>query len=737
MGKGIISALLGLVSASAVAQQCMNPPLLTSSAPDISFTDKQVVILASDARIAGAEKGVFNGNVHILNTLAQIRADQAQVSAAGQQVSASGNIEFQHPQIDVLSDLIELDNAQSAFVMQDTRYRLNAANAQGQAAQITLSTAAGLALNDVTFSTCPLTQQDWLIKASTITVQPGNSFGEAINTRFYVGGVPVFYLPYFAFPVTSERQSGLLFPKLSSSSENGIDLAVPYYWNIAPNMDATISPRLLTSRGLMLTSELRYLQAQHSGQINVEYLPSDSGAQIDDARHFVRWQQRGHLHPAWTYQIDFNDISDANHIIDFGSDFYNRADTSLNRYLGVTYQGSHTRLDIELQDFTILGEQADNYRAMPRISTTTNLQLNDYWSFQLDTEITEFDNQNPAMHDATRWHLEPTLAFAYRNPWSEFDAQVSYLGSHYTQDITSLPADTLLAAQTDRHIGELKLNGAWFFERPQTLTGEGSLVTLEPRIQYLFTSFADQEQIGIYDTSPLLSTVDNLFRGRYFTGIDRITDNNQMTVAITSRLLTAAGEQRAAFSLGQIFYFADSEVLAIERDLSRSSLVADIDFRLSRRWFAKSQIQLASQSDKVERSSATLEYRRDANSLLQISQRYVRNLSNETINQLGVSAAYPLNQNWQWVGRWYVDREQNRTIETYTGLQYESCCWSIRLVAQRQLLNRYNLDGQRDTNQFDSGVSLQFSFKGLSNEQQNANMLRQGMFGYRQPYFTN
>jgi LPS-assembly protein len=111
-------------------------------------------------------------------------------------------------------------------------------------------------------------------------------------------------------------------------------------------------------------------------------------------------------------------------------------------------------------------------------------------------------------------------------------------------------------------------------------------------------------------------------------------------------------------------------------------------------------------------------------------------LSNETINQIGLSAAYPLSDRWQWVGRWYHDQEQNRTIETYTGLQYESCCWSIRLVAQRQLLNRYQLDGQRDINNFDSGVSLQFSFKGLSSNQQNANMLLDGMFGYRQPYFT-
>ena len=725
------------ISRTTQLAQCANPPLFNGVnartytqqiVPEVS----QIVVLAQQADIVNDEVASFAGNVDLLHPMARIGADQATVNNSGQQVLASGNIAFVNSQIQVKSNLIALDNDQNNFVMEDTLYRLNTINAQGEASQISIIQDQSLSLSDVTFTSCPMQSQDWLLKASRISVDEGDSFGQAFNTRFYVGGVPVFYLPYFAFPVTSERQSGLLFPTISSSSDNGLDITTPYYWNIAPNVDATLAPRLLTNRGLMLTSELRFLLPQNQGQINLEYLHKDD-KNPDEARYFLRWQQSGKLSDRLEYRIDFNDVNDANHVIDFGSDFYNRADTSLNRYFGLRYIMPNTVFNIELQDFTVLGEQTDNYRAMPRISSHSRFALSRLWRFDLNTELTHFTNQNPNLHDATRLHVTPSLTFKYHNSWSDYAAQLSYFATRYRQNVAE---DSPIARDVKRNISQLKINGHWHFERPQSLTGSGSIVTLEPQVQYLYTEFAEQSNIGIYDTAPLFNTVDNLFRGQSFTGLDRITDNNQLTIALASRFVNAQGMERASMSLGQIFYFSDSRVLARDSELNSSSLIADFDFRMSSRWFLKSQIQLASQTDKVERSSTTLEYRRDEYSLLQLNQRYVRNLSNETINQIGLSAAYPLSDRWQWVGRWYHDQEQNRTIETYTGLQYESCCWSIRLVAQRQLLNRYQLDGQRDINNFDSGVSLQFSFKGLSSNQQNANMLLDGMFGYRQPYFT-
>jgi len=397
----------------------------------------------------------------------------------------------------------------------------------------------------------------------------------------------------------------------------------------------------------------------------------------------------------------------------------------------------------------VLGEQTNNYRALPELSVSYTHAFNSRWQISVDSEMAYFTNTNKALPEASRFHLHPTIAYHENQDAFEFNAQLGLLSTYYEQNNLLDSTNTLdnnlqntfnglrvdsLAASKQRNIGQAKLYGALFFERPQTLTGKDSVVTLEPKIQYLYTSYADQSDIGLYDSAPLLNTVSGLFRGQEFTGLDRIVDNNQLTVAVSSRFLDTNNIQRASVSLGQIFYFADSEVLALERSNARSSVAAEFDLRLSNRWFADSQLQLASQTDKVERSSFSLEYRKDANSLVQLSQRYIRDLSNETINQLGLSATWPLNKNWQWAGRWYKDQELNRTIETYFGLEYESCCWALRVVGYRQLANRFALDNISTQAEFDSGAALQFRFKGISSHNNSTSMLRNGMFGYRQAY---
>ena len=731
--------------------QCYSPALVT--VPEYAITSSPidvVQVVADAANIVTNQTADFSGDVQIINQDTNIFAQQAQVNNNGLQVLATGDVSFISPQIKVLSEKIELDTQNAAFAMTSAQYQLGSLAGRGDAENIRLSAAEGIVLDEVSFTTCPLNNNDWAIKASEINLGQTGNLGQAYNTRFFVKGVPVMYLPYFAFPVTSARQSGLLFPKISSSSENGIDITQPYYFNLAANYDATVAPRLLTNRGLMLETELRHLNAASSSTIKLEYLPSDDETNGDE-RYFVRLQHQAQLSEHWFVDIDFNEISDANYIVDFGSDFFNRADTYVQQNLRLDYLSESLTASLRLADFTVLGEQTNNYRALPELTVSYSHPLNQQWLFNLDSEITYFTNTNNALPEASRFHVHPTIAYRENQDAFEFNAQLGLLSTYYEQhnlniDVADNALDSNmqntfnglrvenLAATKQRNIGQAKLFGALFFERPQTLTGANSIVTLEPKIQYLYTSFADQSDIGLYDSAPLLNTVSGLFRGQEFTGLDRIVDNNQLTVALSSRFLDANNIERASVSLGQIFYFADSKVLAEERSNARSSVAAEFDFRISSRWFVDSQLQLAAQTDKVERSSLSLEYRRDANSLVQLSQRYIRDLSNETINQLGVSATWPINKNWQWAGRWYKDQELNRTIESYFGLEYESCCWALRVVAYRQLANRFALDDISTQAEFDSGAALQFRFKGISSQNNSTSMLRNGMFGYRQAY---
>jgi LPS-assembly protein len=190
-------------------------------------------------------------------------------------------------------------------------------------------------------------------------------------------------------------------------------------------------------------------------------------------------------------------------------------------------------------------------------------------------------------------------------------------------------------------------------------------------------------------------------------------------------------------SVGQIFYLEDSELISSVREDNRSALAAEFDWQVNQRWFLHSDIQVETQTQKVERSSVATEYRIDDNKLLQVNHRYIRDLSGEEINQFGVTASWPINEKWHWVGRWYRDANLSRTTESFAGIQYESCCWALRFTYQRSLSNRFDAAGLRTTDEFDSGIGLQFIIKGIGSRRSNSDMLEQGMFGYRQPYVLN
>jgi LPS-assembly protein len=575
------------------------------------------------------------------------------------------------------------------------------------------------------------------MSASEILIGKDSPFGEAYNTKFYLGGIPVFWLPYFAFPVTAERQSGLLFPNIGSSSSTGPEYEQPFYWNIAPNYDATIAPRFMTNRGIQLKTEFRYLFEQNQGELQLEYMPKDTDTLTNDERYFYRYIHQGKISDNWNLNVDFSGISDDNYIVDLGSDYYNRADTHLYRQLGLSYYSSNLDFSIQVRDFDVVGDHPDVYRALPEMKLNYDTDLGEYIDFNLASEAAYFENKLDAKPNAFRVHIEPSLSIPYQRAWGELLAEVSLLQTYYEQELTEDTPVGQLEDSVSRTIGQGRLYGSLIFEKEELVLQEQYSLTIEPKVQYLYTSFEEQDNIGLYDTTPLLTTFDNLFRGREFTGLDRINDNNQFTFGATARLIDQQNREKLVLSVGQIFYLQDSKLISSVRDNNRSALAAEFDWQVNQRWFLHSDIQVATQTKKVERSSFATEYRIDDDKLIQVNHRFIRDLSGEEINQFGVSASWPINNKWHWVGRWYRDAELSRTTESFAGIQYESCCWAVRVTYQRNLSNRYDDVGLRTIDEFDSGVALQFVIKGIGSRKSNSDMLKQGMFGYRQPYVLN
>ncbi|WP_156896410.1 LPS-assembly protein LptD [Aestuariibacter salexigens] len=735
----VLILLIALASLHASAQQaddqpeqCLAPP--SRFDPALLMAKGEIKVNARRATIIQDESADFSGDVSIVSDSAQISAQRAQVAQAGKQLVAEGQVSYRDAQIQVSSESVRLDSEAQSLNMEQTEYRLTGFTGHGAAQRIVLSREQGLSLQDVSFTTCPINSTDWQIQASEISIEPGEIWGKARNTRFYIADVPVFYLPYFAFPVSPVRQTGFLFPQVSSSSATGIDYEQPFYWNIAPNYDATISPRVMTNRGIQLKTEFRYLTESHRGTINLEYLPDDRDSADRSNRYFYRFEHHGQLSDNWVLSADINGLSDDNYIVDLGSDFYNRADTHLYQTVAMSYYSNNLDVVMRVRDFEVIGEHADTYRTLPELQLDYVTSFANGLDFRVDSELAYFDNQIDGNPSALRIHFAPSLSLPYQRQWGEFLAEASLLSTYYHQrDIEGTP----LADEVARNLGRIKLYGGLNFEREADWFGEASTMTLEPKLQYLFTSYEDQTDIGLYDTTRLLNDYTGLFRGQEFTGLDRISDNNQVTLGVTSRILDAASREQFVFSVGQIFYLSDNKVLAANKADDRSALAAELDWRLHSKWFMHADIQVSTRTDKVERSSLSLEYRRDDKRLVQLNHRYVRDLSGEQIDQLGISASWPIAKNWQWVGRWYKDLSQQRTIESYTGIQYESCCWALRFVAQRHLSNRYDATGLQRTDEFDSGIALQFIFKGMGSSSSKRAMLEDGMFGYRQPYVLN
>ena len=709
------------------------PPLSVQKNQLLS-DENSIYVSADHAEIQQDTVAKFTGKVEITSQSAQIEAESALIDKNAQKLSAIGDIHFNSDQIMAKSRDVLLDMESGSLSLHDTQYQMTTFTGRGIAKTIDLGEEQGVFLEDLSFSTCPENSEDWNVQASSLELAPGETRGVVRNARFYLMDVPVFYLPYFSFPVTKLRETGLLYPKISSSGRYGVSYEQPYYWNIAPNLDATLSPRYLSDRGIQLKTELRYLTQKHAGQVNLEYLPNDDRDSKGADRYFYRLSHQSQFNKNWRMYVDYNGISDDNYIIDLGSEYYNRADTHLYQTLGVSYASENLLFNANVRDFAVIGDHPNSYRALPE------LRLN-YFSpkyagveFTLDSELAYFDTGKKSDPSASRFHIAPGVRLPYRSAWGEFLAEASVLNTFYQQKHID---NTNLKSNVSRSLFRGKLYGSLAFERPANWFGSKVTQTLEPKAQYLYTSYEDQSNIGLYDTTLLLNDFHGLFRGQEFTGLDRISDSNQLTLGVTTRILDEKEREQFSLSLGQIFYFDDNRVLEASKKDDRSAIAAELDWRISSKWVLHSEIQMGSSSGKVEKSSLSLDYKRADNKVLQISHRYVRDLSDERIDQIGLTASWPLNKNWHWVTRWYHDLKLHRSIENYTGIQYESCCWAIRLIAQRHLSNRFNTLGQQSQNQFDSGIALQFELKGMGNSSSSRTMLDGGLFGYRQPYFLN
>ncbi len=713
---------------------------------DVSPLDVNAInIWSNTSTIEKDQFAKFSGGVTLFKKDHTVVADEIEINQLTSLVNAKGNIHFQNQGVDVFASQLKASKELRATVLSDTSYQLANNPGHGQAGTIAITADGTLSLVDSSFTTCYGEVPDWLLQASEINISTADNHGEAYNARFKLFGVPVLYIPYFSFPVNNERKSGFLYPKISTSGRSGLTVELPYYWNIAPNMDATLTPRYMSKRGVQLLSEFRYLSGLQQGTFNIEYLNKDDELKNNnDDRYLARWQHVGTFSDNFRAYVDYTTISDDNYLVDINSEQYNSNDAYLYQVAELAYFKENWQTKILLQDFEVLGNHQTSYKTLPHIEFKSFQPL-PFLNGQFDiySEITRFQSDNSALPQADRYHIEAGTIFPYSTPAWFLNSEFKLLQTNYYQ--TRINTHHQLEKNVSRTLPKVRFHGGINFDRPMQFSKRDYTQTLEPQLQYLYIPDEEQSNIGLYDTTSLQDDYNGLFRDKRFSGLDRIAQANQYSWGLTSRILNPLSEEVFRMSLGRIVYLNNTnDELDSDQQITtdESALAAEVFMQINRHWQFSGDIQYNTKDNSTNKSQSTLDYFLDKNRSIQLNHRYTRNVSGTSLEQVSLLANFALNKDWQFVGRLTQDLQNKRSLESYAGLQYQSCCWAIRFAYHRHINS--NIDEQNvnheNRDEFDSGFMIQFVIKGLGGAQKPVTtdeMFNSSIFGYKRPYFLN
>ncbi|MEQ0826136.1 LPS assembly protein LptD [Enterobacter dykesii] len=744
--------------AADLASQCMlgvpsyNRPLVSGDTNSLPVT-----ITADSSKGTYPDNATFTGNVDINQGNSRLQADEVQLHQKQPEgaaepvrtVDALGNVHYDDNQI-----ILKGPKAWSNLNTKDTNvwkgdYQMVGRQGRGDA---DLMKQRGenryTILENGTFTSCLPGSNTWSVVGSEVIHDREEQVAEIWNARFKLGPVPIFYSPYLQLPVGDKRRSGFLIPNAKYSTSNYFEFYLPYYWNIAPNMDATITPHYIHKRGnIMWENEFRYLTHAGAGLMELDYLPSDKVFQDehptegDKHRWLFYWQHAGVMDQVWRFNVDYTKVSDSSYFNDFSSKYGSSTDGYATQKFSVGYAVQNFDATVSTKQFQVFSDQSTpTYGAEPQLDV--NWYQNDVGPF--DTHVyaqaVHFVNTDSDMPEATRVHLEPTINLPWSNDWASLNTEAKLMATHYQQknvDNYNTTNNAHLEESVNRTLPQFKMDGKLIFERDMAMLADGYTQTLEPRMQYLYVPYRDQSKIQNYDSALLQSDYSGLFRDRTYGGLDRIASANQLTTGITTRVYDDAAVERFNVSVGQIYYFTESRTgddnIQWEKDNKTGSIVwaGDTYWRMTDRWGLRGGVQYDTRLDNVANSSAAIEYRRDEDRMIQVSYRYAspeyiqatlpksndQNSINywklpqyaDGISQVGAAASWPIADRWSIVGAYYFDTNANKAADQMVGLQYNSCCYALRLGYERKLNGWEN-----NQSKYDNVIGFNFELRGLS-----------------------
>ncbi|MBK3456141.1 MULTISPECIES: LPS-assembly protein LptD [Pseudomonas] len=680
-------------------------------AGDVVMRQGSMQVEAQEASLYQAEnRGELNGNVRMRDNGALIVGDHAQV------------------QLD--TGAAQIDNAE--YVMHKSRIRGNALYAKRAENAI-------IRLKDGTYTTCEPDSNAWQLRGNNITLNPATGFGTATNATLRVKNIPILYTPYIYFPIDDRRQSGFLPPSFSSGGESGFTLVTPYYFNLAPNYDATLYPQYMTKRGMLMEGEFRYLTKSSEGQFGGAYLNDDSDerkkqSDYDKTRYMLNWQHKGGLDSRLLTEIDYTKISDPFYFQDLKSNQIGvETREFVNQQGSVSYRGDSYKARLNLQAYELATiSQITPYDRLPQITFTGSLPYNPGGlHFDYDAEAVRFDRDlrtgnitnkdggpfNPngtigerrldtyvtglTRANGTRLNVAPSISLPMNWSYGFVTPKLKYAYTKYDLDLDGTGKEQMVAAgqkfksSQDRSIPIASVDSGLFFDRSTQWFGKNYNQTLEPRLFYLYVPEKDQSDIPVFDSSEATFSYNSLFRDNRFSGSDRIGDENKLSLGVTSRWIEENGFERQRISVGQALYFKDREVqlpgvVAADREDSQSDvspIALDYEFRFNRDWRATADYNWDTESHSARSGSAMFHYQPEdnLNKVINVGYRY-RN-DQVVYNQL--------TGKWQFGGNYGTEGQPNFVKDYYKIQQHDfSMMWPI--VPQWNLITRWQYDYARN-----------------------------------------
>ena len=673
-------------------------------AGDVVMRQGSMQVEAQEASLYQAEnRGELNGNVRMRDNGALIVGDHAQV------------------QLD--TGAAQIDNAE--YVMHKSRIRGNALYAKRAENAI-------IRLKDGTYTTCEPDSNAWQLRGNNITLNPATGFGTATNATLRVKNIPILYTPYIYFPIDDRRQSGFLPPSFSSGGESGFTLVTPYYFNLAPNYDATLYPRYMTKRGLLMEGEFRYLTKSSEGQVGGAYLNDDNDERskqtdFEKTRWMLNLQHKGGLDSRVMTEVDYTDISDPYYFQDLQTDQIGveRRD-ALNQQGAVSYRGDNYNARLNLQAYKLATiSQITPYNRLPQITFNGSLPYHPGGlNFAYDAEAVRFDRDletgnfidkdgvtsTPRLDtnvrgltraNGTRLNVAPSVSLPMTSSYGFITPKLKYAYTKYDLDLDGTgKQDMVRAGQTfnssqDRSIPIASVDSGLYFDRATQWFGKNYNQTLEPRLFYLYVPEKDQSDIPVFDTGENTFNYASLFRDNRFSGSDRFGDENKLSLGLTSRWIEDDGFERQRISVGQALYFKDRKVqlpgiVAANREDSRSDvspIALDYEFRFNRDWRATADYNWDTENHSARSGSAMFHYQPEdnPNKVINVGYRY----RNDQV------VYDQLTGKWQFGGDYGTEGQPNFVKDYYKIQQHDfSMMWPI--VPQWNLITRWQYDYARN-----------------------------------------